>query len=105
MRSNGNAHRGLALALVLAWTARPAHAQVIATLGAELLSWQAVFDANFVPIAITAGLLLALVAAGLVALGWEWSCRKLVGGQTGDLIGALGALIEVTVLAVLLVFA
>ena len=63
MRSFREARRALALALVLAWTARPAHAQVIATLGAELLSWQAVFDANFVPIAITAGLLLALVAA------------------------------------------
>ncbi|HEY0834320.1 MAG TPA: hypothetical protein VGE72_10475 [Azospirillum sp.] len=63
MRASGNARRGLALALVLAWTARTAHAQVIANLGAELLSWQAVFDANFVPIAVTAGLLLALVAA------------------------------------------
>ncbi len=63
MRSNGNARRGLALVLVLAWTAMPAHAQVIANLGAELLSWQAVFDTNFVPIAVTAGLLLALVAA------------------------------------------
>ncbi len=57
------------------------------------------------PFTSLVAVLLALIAAGLVALGWEWSCRKLVGGQTGDLIGALGALIEVTVLAVLLVFA
>ncbi|WP_255542798.1 hypothetical protein [Azospirillum sp. INR13] len=35
MRRNGNARRGLALTLVLAWTALPAHAQVIANLGAE----------------------------------------------------------------------
>ncbi|AWK85995.1 hypothetical protein [Azospirillum thermophilum] len=63
MRSLRDARRRLALALVLAWAARPAHAQVIANLGAELLSWQAVFDANFMPIAVTAGLLLALVAA------------------------------------------
>lgn len=48
---------------------------------------------------------LALIAAGLVAMAWVWGCRKLIGGQTGDLIGALGALIEVAVLAVLLVFA
>jgi adenosylcobinamide-GDP ribazoletransferase len=33
-----------------------------------------------------------------------WVCRKLIGGQTGDLIGALQALIEVAVLTVLLVF-
>ena len=39
MRSNSNARPGLALALVLAWTALPTHAQVIANLGAELLSW------------------------------------------------------------------
>lgn len=63
MRSFREERRALALALVLAWTALPAHAQVIANLGAELLSWQAVFDANFVPIAVTAGLLLALIAA------------------------------------------
>ncbi|MBP2292952.1 hypothetical protein [Azospirillum rugosum] len=63
MRSFREARRALAPALVLAWTALPAHAQVIANLGAELLSWQAVFDANFVPIAVTAGLLLALIAA------------------------------------------
>ncbi|MCW2249282.1 hypothetical protein M2352_004942 [Azospirillum fermentarium] len=63
MQRNGNARRGLALALTLAALSGPARAQVIANLGAELLSWQAVFDANFVPIAVTAGLLLALVAA------------------------------------------
>lgn len=48
---------------------------------------------------------LALVASALVAMAWVWGCRKLIGGQTGDLIGALGALIEVAALAVLLIFA
>lgn len=43
------------------------------------------------------------VAAG-VAAAWVWACRKLIGGQTGDLIGALQALIEIAVLTVLLVF-
>lgn len=50
-------------------------------------------------------LVLALVVAGLVAWGWVWTCRRLIGGQSGDLIGALGALIEVAVLTVLLIFA
>lgn len=44
-----------------------------------------------------------LLAAGVVA-GWTAICRRLVGGQTGDLIGALGALTEVAVLAALLPF-
>ncbi len=63
MTSNGNTRRALALTLAIAAVSGPARAQVIANLGAELLSWQAVFDTNFVPIAVTAGLLLALVAA------------------------------------------
>jgi len=49
--------------------------------------------------------ILAFLVAGLVAWGWTEVCRKLVGGQTGDLIGALQALIEVGVLTVLLAFA
>lgn len=49
--------------------------------------------------------LLALLATAGVALGWTWACRRLIGGQTGDLIGALGALIEIAVLTVLLIFA
>lgn len=48
---------------------------------------------------------LAFLAAGLIAWGWTSVCRRLVGGQTGDLIGALQALIEVGVLTVLLAFA
>lgn len=52
-----------ALGLLLALAARPAAAQVIEQIGAEFASWQGVFDASFVPIAITAGLLLALLAA------------------------------------------
>lgn len=51
------------------------------------------------------GVAVALVAAGAVAAAWVWACRKLVGGQTGDLIGALHALIEVIVLIVLVMFA
>ena len=45
-----------------------------------------------------------LLALGAIA-GWTALCRRLVGGQTGDLIGALGALTEIGVLAALLPFA
>lgn len=55
--------RFLAVMLVAAATATPASAQVIQAIGDEFLSWQTVFDADFVPIAVTAGLLLALIAA------------------------------------------
>ena len=51
------------------------------------------------------GVLGALLAAMLVALGWSVLCRRLVGGQTGDLIGAACALCEIAALAVLLIFA
>ena len=45
-----------------------------------------------------------LLALGVIA-GWTALCRRLVGGQTGDLIGALGALVEIAVLTALLPFA
>ena len=51
------------------------------------------------------GVILALLAVMLVALGWAALCRRLVGGQTGDLIGAAAGLGEVGALAVLLIFA
>lgn len=57
------------------------------------------------PFTSLVALILSLIAAGLVAMAWVWTCRRLIGGQTGDLIGALGALIEVAVLTVLLIFA
>ena len=46
----------------------------------------------------------AVVAVGVIA-GWVALCRRLVGGQTGDLIGALQALVEMAVLAVFVIFA
>jgi adenosylcobinamide-GDP ribazoletransferase len=51
------------------------------------------------------GLVIALFAAAATALGWTWLCRRLLGGQTGDAIGALHALIEIAVLTVFLAFA
>lgn len=57
------------------------------------------------PFTSLVALILALIAAGLVAMGWVWICRRLIGGQSGDLIGALGALVEVAVLTMLLMFA
>jgi adenosylcobinamide-GDP ribazoletransferase len=47
----------------------------------------------------------ALLAAVGTALAWVWACRQLVGGQTGDLIGALHALIEVAALTMFVLFA
>jgi len=51
------------------------------------------------------GVGVAAFAVTLTVLGWVSLCRKLVGGQTGDLIGAAGALGEVAALTALLIFA
>lgn len=62
---------------------------------------------GFVFMAPAAGLLAfvtAVVLAVGVALGWTALCRRLLGGQTGDLIGALQALVEVGVFTAVLVF-
>jgi len=50
------------------------------------------------------GVLSALFGAAFVVLGWTALCRRFVGGQTGDLTGALMALSELAVLTVLLFF-
>jgi adenosylcobinamide-GDP ribazoletransferase len=51
------------------------------------------------------GVIFALVAVALVTLGWTGLCNRLVGGQTGDLIGAAAGLGEIAALTVLLIFA
>jgi adenosylcobinamide-GDP ribazoletransferase len=51
------------------------------------------------------GVIVAALAVGIVVLGWTALCRRLVGGQTGDLIGAAAGLGEIAALAVLLIFA
>lgn len=50
------------------------------------------------------GVALAIVSVALVAWGWSAMCRRLVGGQTGDLIGATAGLGEIAALTVLLIF-
>jgi adenosylcobinamide-GDP ribazoletransferase len=50
-------------------------------------------------------IILAVAASGLVAWSWTHLCQRFVGGQTGDLIGALQALVEVAVMTVLVAFA
>ncbi|HVW94075.1 MAG TPA: adenosylcobinamide-GDP ribazoletransferase [Devosia sp.] len=42
-----------------------------------------------------AAFLLAAVLMAAIMAGWTELCRRLVGGQTGDLIGALQALLEI----------
>jgi adenosylcobinamide-GDP ribazoletransferase len=56
------------------------------------------------PPASVAGLVLALLLGTAVAFGWGRFCKKLVGGQTGDLIGALQALLEIAALTAFALF-
>ena len=56
------------------------------------------------PSAGLVGFLLAVLAIIAVAAGWTTLCRRLVGGQTGDLIGALQALAEIAALGAFLFF-
>lgn len=51
------------------------------------------------------GLCAVLVLIGAVIFGSTRLCRRLIGGQTGDLIGALQALLEIAALTAFLVFA
>jgi adenosylcobinamide-GDP ribazoletransferase len=51
------------------------------------------------------GLVVAYGLSALVVWAWVTLCRRLVGGQTGDLIGALQALIEAAALTGFMVFA
>lgn len=50
------------------------------------------------------GVVAAIVAVALVVVGWTALCKRLVGGQTGDLIGAAAGLGEVAALTALLIF-
>ena len=50
------------------------------------------------------GLVAAFALAVLVAWGWTTLCRRLIGGQTGDLIGALQALLEIAALTAFMIF-
>jgi len=49
------------------------------------------------------GFICAVSLMALTGLGWAALCRRLVGGQTGDLIGALQALLEIAALTGFLV--
>lgn len=56
------------------------------------------------PAASVLGLAIAVLLAIFVIAGWTALCKHLIGGQTGDLIGALAALTEIAVLTGLLIF-
>jgi len=63
---------------------------------------------SFVLAGFAVGVLGLIVAYGLAALviwGWVTLSRRLVGGQTGDLIGALMALVEIAALTAFMMFA
>ncbi|HHG88946.1 MAG TPA: adenosylcobinamide-GDP ribazoletransferase [Devosia sp.] len=51
-----------------------------------------------------AGMTLTLIALGLTVWGWSRLCRSRVGGFTGDLIGALQALLEIAALSSFILF-
>lgn len=51
------------------------------------------------------GFVTAIILATAMVVFWVWLCQRLVGGQTGDLIGALQALIEIAALTAFMVFA
>jgi adenosylcobinamide-GDP ribazoletransferase len=50
------------------------------------------------------GLAVAFAQGVVTAWGWTWLCRRLIGGQTGDLIGALQALLEIAALTAFMIF-
>ncbi len=50
------------------------------------------------------GLVVAFAMGALAAWGWTIVCRRLIGGQTGDLIGALQALLEIAALTAFMIF-
>ena len=50
------------------------------------------------------GLVVAYGLAAMTVWGWVTLCRRMISGQTGDLIGALQALIEVAALTGFMVF-
>ena len=50
------------------------------------------------------GLISAYALGALVVWGWTTLCRRLIGGQTGDLIGALQALLEIAALTAFMIF-
>ncbi len=50
------------------------------------------------------GLALTLSVLALIVWGWSRICRSLVGGYTGDLIGALQALLEIAALSSFILF-
>lgn len=80
----------------------------------KLPAWQFAVGAGFATVlalilggvaASIAGVVAALVAVALVVFLWAALCRRLIGGQTGDLIGAAAGLGEIAGLGVLLIFA
>lgn len=50
------------------------------------------------------GIVVGGVVTGVLAFGWTRLCDRMVGGITGDLIGALQALIEIGLLTTFMVF-
>jgi len=56
------------------------------------------------PSAGLAGLIFVVLLIAAITWGWSDLCRRLVGGQTGDLVGALHAILEIAALGAFLLF-
>lgn len=56
------------------------------------------------PVTSLLAVVVAFAAAAALAKGWESLCRRLIGGQTGDLTGALIGLIDIATLGVFVLF-
>jgi adenosylcobinamide-GDP ribazoletransferase len=50
------------------------------------------------------GLVAAYALCAMTVWGWVTVCRRLIGGQAGDLIGALQALLEIAALSAFMIF-
>lgn len=55
------------------------------------------------PFAGIIGIVVAGVLMVIIAFGWASLCKRLLGGQTGDLIGALQALLEIAALSAFII--
>jgi adenosylcobinamide-GDP ribazoletransferase len=55
-----------------------------------------VFAAPFTGIV---GLAIGIALAAAIAAAWPGFCSRMIGGQTGDLVGALQALLEIALLS------
>ncbi len=90
-----------------AWVARPARREGLGAAFIDSTGWGAVLFNVLTAVGLTALLnwrwaLLLLALLFVVTLPFDLLCRRLLGGQTGDTLGAVNQLVESAVLLLLL---